>query len=73
MTREGGTVQKIWRVDPRPVEKGGDPCSKVLMWERNTNPPRPQGFVCPVNYDDGSVPDLPQNVWGPNPPTEQPP
>ncbi len=31
LTMDNGIVEKIWRIDPRPAEKRGKPCEKVLM------------------------------------------
>ena len=45
-------VQQILRVDPRPVEEGGDPCDLGGIWNRNVVPgvvPRPITWTCPTS------------------------
>jgi hypothetical protein len=57
LTAEGGKVQRIYKVDPRPPEVGGLPCPKaVVVWEKRYGPVEPDAtvthpFSCPVTID----------------------
>ena len=67
----GGSVQRIWRVDPRPrglVENDlprGEPrpfqecADPELLWDRENHLPIPEQWRCPVTYDDGTMGQLP--------------
>ena len=47
LTRDGGPVKKIFRVDPRPA--AGGTCAKAeLIWQRGVNAARPPLFKCQI-------------------------
>jgi hypothetical protein len=50
LTREGGPVKRVLRVDPRPPEAGGLGLCAIpeLLWERGRDPPLPAIWQCPV-------------------------
>ena len=79
MTRDGGQVERIWSVDPRPQTDPTKPCPQPkLLWLRGRDPPVPQGggFKCAITTDDGSIPGLvdPFTVQYPQrPPPDTPP
>ena len=52
LTREGGPVNKIYRVDPRPENEGGTPCAEpTVLWERGKDPARETKWNCPITED----------------------
>jgi hypothetical protein len=69
LTRDGGPVQKIWRIDPRTEASACE--HPVLMWERGRDKALPKRWECPVTEDDGSVPNLP-DPWAAAPPSQPP-
>ena len=49
LTQPAGKVKKVWRVDPRPPDKGGDPCAEpTVLWDREKDQAKPPDWSCPV-------------------------
>jgi hypothetical protein len=65
MTRTGGIVERILRVDIRRICRD-NPIQ--TLWDRSRDPPRPPQWRCPLTEDDGSVPNIP-DAWAPEPTT----
>ena len=60
LTRPGGSVKRIYQVDPRPATMGGKPCDPpALIWLRGRDAPLVERWRCPVTHDDGTIPNLP--------------
>ena len=52
LTRKEGNVQRIWRVDPRPQDQGGNPCGEAkLIWDRSKDQPIAPKLVCPIGVN----------------------
>ena len=52
LTREGGPVQRVYRVDPRSEADGGKPCPQpTVIWQRGKDTPREKKWECPVVED----------------------
>ena len=49
LTREGGSVTKVYRVDPRRPDRGGQACAEpTVIWDRATNAERKELWKCPI-------------------------